>query len=130
MLVKPYLQQYFCWAKARVINSKKLNHNGSGQTVNIMAYEDSAKTAERQPDFGAIFSNLRQEVNKAIEIAHGMNYLGNNLKPMLQNKENVDPLTKEEPGIIGMLWAEIYKLRDANNQAELTMNHIKEVVGS
>ena len=95
-----------------------------------MAYDDCVKTAERQPDFGAIFSNLRQEVNKAIEIAHGMNYLGNNLKPMLQNKENVDPLTKEEPGIIGMLWAEIYKLRDANNQAELTMNHIKEVVGS
>ncbi len=94
-----------------------------------MAYDECVK-AERQPDFGAIFSTLRQEVNKSLEIAQGMNYLGNNLKPMLQNKDNIEPLTKEEPGIVGMLWAEIYKLRDANNKNELTMNHIKEIVGS
>lgn len=49
---------------------------------------------------------------------------------MLQDKENANLTAKEEPGIIGMLWTEIYKLRDANSKGEKTMAHLKEVIGS
>jgi hypothetical protein len=98
-----------------------------------MAYESGlgVPTESREPDFGSIFNSLRVETSRATEISKGTSYLGNSLKPMLQNKSNdSDKLSKEEPGIVGMLWTEIYKLREANNQAELTMNHIREIVGS
>ena len=96
-----------------------------------MEYENKNQAAvERQPDFGEIFSKLRQEVNRSIDIANGINYLGNNLKPMLESKEKNESQVKEDIGIIGMLWTEIYKLRDANNKGELTLNHIREIIGN
>lgn len=97
-----------------------------------MAYDSglSQATECREPDFSSIFSSLRNETSKALEIAKGTSYLANSLKPMLQNKSEGDKLSKEEPGIVGMLWAEIYKIREANNQAEANMMHIKEVIGS
>lgn len=97
-----------------------------------MSYDSglTANTATKEPDFASIFNSLRLETNRAIEISKGTAYLGNSLKPMLQNKNGPDALVKEESGVVGMLWVEINKLRDANNQAELTMNHIREIVGS
>ena len=97
-----------------------------------MAYEGLQNTVceNREPDFGSIFNSLRQETSKALEIAKGTSYLANSLKPMKQSQEKGDLLSKEEPGIIGMLWAEIYKIKEANNQSEINMNHIREIVGS
>lgn len=97
----------------------------------MAAYNDAVpSTPERQPDFGAIFSSLRQEVSRASELAGGTNYLANSLKPMLADKENSSLAQKDEPGIVGMLWVEIGKLRDANNLAERNQNHLREIVGS
>lgn len=84
----------------------------------------------REPDFSSIFSSLRQETSRALELSKATAYLGNSLKPMLQKQSENAPIAKEEPGIVGMLWAEIYKIREANNQAEITMSHIRDVLGS
>lgn len=84
----------------------------------------------REPDFNSIFSSLRQETSRALELSKATAYLGNSLKPMLQKQSENAPIAKEEPGIVGMLWAEIYKIREANNQAEVTMSHIRDVLGS
>ena len=98
-----------------------------------MAYDNalSQPTECREPDFSAIFSSLRQETSKALEIAQGTTYLANILKPMIVQPKLEDQCKrKDEPGIVGMLWAEIYKLREANAQAENNMIHLKDVIGS
>lgn len=90
-----------------------------------------SKLTEQQPDFGQIFSQLRTEVARSIEITSGINYLGGVLKlypPEVNTAEGKEQ--EHEQGIIPALWDEIYRLRSANNLAEYTMNHLKSIIGS
>jgi len=90
------------------------------------------QTEGTSPDFGQIFSMLRKEVIRAIEIASGTNYLGSILKPYPPKLCDNGICPKPEPTneIIPMLWEEIYKLRDANDIADSTMIHLKNIIGS
>mgnify|MGYP000553067927 CR=1 FL=1 len=75
-----------------------------------MGYESGLSQPEcREPDFASLFNSLRFETNRALELSKGTSYLANSLKPMLQNKSEGDKISKDEPGIVGMLWTEIYK---------------------
>lgn len=82
-----------------------------------------------EPDFSRVLSLLRENVAQNQSLAEKTSYLANGLKPMLQPGEGALG-QKEEPGIIGMLFAEIFKLRACNESLERTYKHMVSVIGT
>jgi hypothetical protein len=85
----------------------------------------------KQPDFHVIFTELRIEVARAAEITRTVSTFGNMLKPNLHNKQMKEsiPEVKSE-GVISMLLVEISKLKEANEEGENNIRHLREIIGS
>jgi hypothetical protein len=85
----------------------------------------------KQPDFGAIISELSFQVDRSIEIVKNTTYLANNLKQIREQKSDGLPqVKKEESGVIGVLWSHLHRLREANDIANSNYEHMRDIIGS
>jgi hypothetical protein len=83
----------------------------------------------KKPDFVKIIDALRSEVNKNQQLTEQTHNVASGLRPVQSLPQEREPSPKDEPGLVNILWQEIWKLREANRLLEETYVHLKDVIG-
>lgn len=97
-----------------------------------MAYPDETKgTAEiSRPMLAEVLEQLRKEVQGTNELSKEASNYCNSLYLMSFPKGEKMPEKDSEPGVVGLLFAEIKKLHEANSVLYDCVNHLRRVVGN
>lgn len=97
-----------------------------------MAYPDENKVSAEveQPMLARVLDQLRKEVEATNELSKAASNYCNSLHLMSFPKGEKMPEKESEPGVIGLLFAEIKKLHEANCALYDCVNHLRKVIGS
>jgi hypothetical protein len=86
-------------------------------------------TETRESDFQKLLASLRHEtLTLSLLSDHACSSL-NQLKEIIPTTEHCGVLVEEPEGIIGMLWVEVYKVRQTNNRLQMVVDHLQEIIG-
>jgi hypothetical protein len=98
--------------------------------INKMEYPNVAVSAKEEPEFQTLLNSLRGEVSTSLELSNRVRYLSNNLQRMSEVPYDNDMKEREPIGVIEMLWAEVWRIREANSELQRTVDHLQRVIGS
>jgi hypothetical protein len=86
-------------------------------------------TENREPDFQRLLTSLRHETLTSLELSDITFLLSNQLKEISPTTESPEIVNKEPEGVIEMLWAEVFKVRQTNNRLQRIVDHLQEIIG-
>jgi hypothetical protein len=97
----------------------------------MSALSSKEPVQDSPPEFFKILDSFQEEINKAENLKYALSLLGNNLKRKMEQPcmVNQDP-SKEPETITEHLWDKIWRLRYINNENELTINHLRDIIGT
>lgn len=92
--------------------------------------ENAAIEQVKTPDFQMLLESLQKETNRGTELTGRLAYLGGQIKPIELKSEKINPMEKEPNGIIDLLWQQIWRLRNQNDELQVVSDHLHSLVGS
>lgn len=96
-----------------------------------MAYPDEIKGSAEvtRSMLAEVLEQLRKEVQGANELSKEVSNYCNSLHLMPFRKGERMPEKENEHGVVGLLFAEIKKLHEANSSLSDCVNHLRRVIG-